>query len=163
MHKLAHAIVMTSQGIPFLHSGSEMLRTKNFEENSYNLSDSINQIDWPRKKQYYDVFEYQKNLIQLRKSHPAFRMVSANAVRNNLRFELSQNGLISYTLNNYANNDTWKKVLVIFNANKKPVNYKLKETWKLAVINDSFDLNGTKTIIGKVEVPPISMLIAFQK
>lgn len=163
MHKLAHAIVMTSQGVPFLHSGSEMLRTKYFEENSYNLPDSINQIDWTRKSTYSDVNEYFKNLIKLRKNHPAFRMNNSKDVVTNLHFKKSISGLLSYTINNLANGDSWKKILVIYNASEKSINYKLQEVWKLAVIKDSFDLDGNNLIEGNVKTPPISMLIAFQE
>src|SRR6202012_5480939 len=52
MDKLANAIVLTSQGVSFLHSGAELLRTKQGIANSYNAPDSINQIDWSRKTKY---------------------------------------------------------------------------------------------------------------
>ena len=45
MHKLALSIVLTSQGISFLHAGTEFLRSKKGIENSYNQPDSINAID----------------------------------------------------------------------------------------------------------------------
>jgi pullulanase len=106
MDKLANAIVLTSQGTPFLHAGSEMLRTKYGEHNSYNLPDSINQLDWNRKNDYYDVFEYYKNLIQLRKAHPAFGMISAEAVRQHLTFQKDTDGLVSYI----TSDDIGKKV-----------------------------------------------------
>lgn len=49
MHELALTIVLTSQGIPFLHAGSEFLRSKFGEENSYNKGDSVNAIRWDLK------------------------------------------------------------------------------------------------------------------
>ena len=42
MDRLANGIVLTSQGIPFLHAGEEMMRTKQGVENSFNRPDSIN-------------------------------------------------------------------------------------------------------------------------
>ena len=60
MDKLANAIVLTSQGVPFLHAGSELLRTKHGEHNSYNLPDSINQIDWSWRQKNKAVFSYIK-------------------------------------------------------------------------------------------------------
>jgi pullulanase len=77
MDKLAQTVVFTSQGVPFLHSGAEMLRTKYGVHNSYRSADSINEIDWNRKLQYADVFNYYKSLISLRKNHPAFRLPDA--------------------------------------------------------------------------------------
>ena len=48
--------------------------------------DSINHLDWSNKAKYPQVFEYYKNLIALRKNHPAFRLGSADLVRKHLEF-----------------------------------------------------------------------------
>ena len=162
MDKLANAIVLTSQGVSFIHAGAEMLRSKQGQENSYNLPDSINEINWNLKVTNSKVVEYYKNLIALRKAHPAFRMPNAEEVRANLQFKQIENGLISYQISNHANGDTWKNILVIYNANPKPVNYTLDETWQLAVMGDTFTLDNGKTLQNSVKVPPISVLIAFQ-
>ncbi|RRQ47829.1 type I pullulanase [Maribacter algicola] len=162
LHKLANAIVLTSQGTPFLHAGVEFLRSKQSEHNSYNLPDSINQIDWNLKNIHQDVFTYYQNLIRLRKSHPAFSMPNAKAVKENLKFQLVADGLISYTLENSANGDSWKEILVIYNAKKEAFRYPLEEAYKLAVYKDTFDFSGSKTIQEYIDVPPISMLVAFK-
>ncbi|TVZ58964.1 pullulanase [Flavobacteriaceae bacterium MAR_2010_105] len=163
MDKLANAIVLTSQGTAFIHAGAELLRTKKGEHNSYNLPDTINQIDWNWKFEYQNVFNYYKNLIALRKAHQAFRMVSANDVKTNLKFTNVENGLVSYRIENNANGDSWKNILVIYNANDHPVNYQLTEAWQLAVLGDAFYLDSGKKITKSINVPAISMLIAFQK
>ena len=162
MHKLANAIVLTSQGTPFLHAGVEFLRSKQGEHNSYNLPDSINQIDWNLKNIHQDVFTYYQNLIRLRKSHPAFSMSNVKAVNENLKFQLVADGLISFSLENSANGDSWKEILVIYNAKKEAFRYPLKEAYKLAVYKDMFDFRGTKTIQEYIDVPPISMLVAYK-
>ncbi|GAA4274719.1 type I pullulanase [Aquimarina gracilis] len=163
MHKLANAVVMTSQGTAFMHAGAEMLRHKKGEHNSYNLPDEINQIDWNWKVTSANVVDYYKNLIALRKAHPAFRMTKATEVNNNLVFKTVENGLISYQISNHANKDSWKNIYVIYNANKKAVNYKLNGEWQLAVLGDNFDQEGTQRVTGTIAVPPISMCVVFQK
>lgn len=163
MDKLCNAVVMTSQGVAFMHAGAEMLRTKNGEHNSYNLPDSVNRIDWNWKVKNADVMLYYKNLITLRKAHPAFRMPSANDVRNNLEFKTVKDGLVSYQISNNANNDKWQDILVIYNAKTKPFNYPLDSEWQLAVLGDKFTLEEAKTINKTVKVPPISMLVAYKK
>ena len=162
MDKLANAIVLTSQGTPFLHAGVEMLRTKNGEDNSYNLPDSINQINWNWKNEHKEVFEYYKNLISLRKAHPAFYMKNAKDVVNHLKFQTVKTGLISYIIEDNANDD-WKNILVIYNANNKTIFHEIKGTWQEGVSGDNFDLEGKKTLKNKIEVPALSMYIAFQK
>lgn len=163
MHKLANAIVLTSQGTPFLHAGVEILRTKYGEHNSYNLPDSINQINWSWKAQHSDVFNYYKNLIALRKAHPAFYMNNTQDVAQHLKFQKIKDGLVSYTIEDHANDDNWKNILVIYNASNKKMNYKIEGTWQEAVSGSTFDLHGSRFIKENVEVPAISMYVAFQK
>ncbi|WP_089262296.1 type I pullulanase [Maribacter sedimenticola] len=163
MDKLANAIVLTSQGTPFLHAGSEMLRTKKGAHNSYNLPDSINQLDWDRKQEFEDVFEYYKNLIQLRKAHPAFAMKNANEVRDHLKFHQIGHQLVSFTLENNANGDYWNTILVVYNASAKKINYKLDGIWQQAVSGSTFDLKGSQIIKGTIDIPAMSMYIAFKQ
>lgn len=163
MNKLANAIVLTSQGTAFIHAGAELLRTKDEEHNSYNLPDAINQIDWNWKVTHKAVFDYYKNLIELRKSHPAFRMKSTEDVVGNLKFIKSPNEVVSYIIRNNANNDSWKNILVIYNAKPKSIKHNLEGTWQLAVKGDNFNLVNGKSIQNSVLVPAISMLVAFQK
>ena len=70
--KLSMALVMISRGIPFINSGEEFLRTKHGIDNTYNLDDSINMLDWHRKNKYLDVVEYFSDLCLLRKTYKEF-------------------------------------------------------------------------------------------
>lgn len=162
MHKLAIAIVLTSQGTPFLHAGSEMMRTKNGEYNSYKSPDSVNQIDWNLKIKNADVIMYFKNLIRLRREHPAFRMTTAKEIQENLEFIKVANGFISYQLKNNANKDSWKTILVLYNAQNIPVEYLLNQPWNIVVLGDHFNFESKKTIFKKLIVPAISMAILFE-
>ena len=161
MQQLANAVVLTSQGVPFLHAGSELLRSKQGVENSYKSPDSINQLNWQRKSDYSEVVDYYKHLIELRKAHPAFRMGTAEEVRANLKFMSVQDGLISYRIDNNANGDDWKSIYVIYNAKPETVEYILSGSWKLAVTGDDF-FSG-KSVQDMVSVPAISMLVAYQE
>lgn len=162
MSKLANAIVLTSQGTPLLHAGVELLRTKNGEHNSYNLPDSINQINWNWKHQHHNVFEYYQNLISLRKAHPAFHMKNTRAVAKHLKFIDTRNGIIAYRIDGNANNDTWKSILVIYNALTEPIPFKIKGTWKISVLGNTFDMSGNNSLKRIIEVPDLSMCILFQ-
>ncbi|GIM27541.1 hypothetical protein CPJCM30710_02070 [Clostridium polyendosporum] len=139
MDKLSNAIVLTSQGISFLHSGEEFLRTKGGDHNSYKSPDNINMIDWSRKEKYYHVFEYYKGLIKLRKEHPAFRMHKAEDIRKHLEFlEIPQKNVVGFVIKENANGDSWRKIIVIYNANKTDIEMKLPESgWSVVV--DSYN------------------------
>ncbi|MBK6281289.1 MAG: DUF3372 domain-containing protein [Draconibacterium sp.] len=124
MVKLAGALILTSQGVPFLHAGTEFCRTKNGDGNSYKSPDSVNQIHWEQKEQYHDVFHYYQKLIQLRKKHPAFRMKTAEEIRRNLNFCTQyQLGVVSYCIQGKEVGDRWEKIIIIFNGqiNSAPV------------------------------------------
>jgi len=163
MDKLANAVVMTSQGTAFIHAGAEMLRTKNGEHNSYNLPDTINRIDWNWKWEHKDIVEYYKNLIALRKAHPAFRMTTAAAVQSNLEFNSVEPELVSFQISNHANGDTWNNIYVIYNARTTAVDYTLEGEWQLAVLGTTFYDSEEKMKQGSLNVPPISMAIVFQE
>ena len=83
---MADSMILTSQGIPFFQAGQEFLRTKGGDDNSYKSNDTVNKIDWTRKSENIDTVNYFKGLIKLRKSHPAFRMTSADMIKKNLKF-----------------------------------------------------------------------------
>ncbi|MEP4882908.1 type I pullulanase [Maribacter dokdonensis] len=163
MDKLANAIVLTSQGTPFLHAGAEMLRSKNGEHNSYNLPDSINQINWNWKIEYKKVFKYYKNLIRLRKEHPAFHMANAKEVREKVKFQQTNDSLVSFIIDHNANNDNWQKILVIYNASNKKIDYKIEGVWHKAVSGSTFDFEGLQLVKDTFQVPALSMYVAFQK
>ncbi len=162
MGLLANTVVLTSQGIPFLHAGVEMLRTKKGEHNSYNLPDEINQLDWAWKTEHQDVFEYYKGLIALRKAHPAFRMPSSKQVQQNLKFLETEAGLVGYILKDHANNDSWKNIIVYYNARKTPAKVALQGEWSVALLGNEIDERGTRKVKNAVEIPPVSALILFQ-
>lgn len=100
-------------------SGEELLRTKKGVHNSFESPDSINQLDWSNKARYPQAFEYYKNLIALRKHHPAFRLGSADLVRKHLEFLQTDDCLVAFRLKNYAGRDDWRNIIVILNANSK--------------------------------------------
>jgi pullulanase len=117
MDVLCNTIVFTSQGVPFLPIGDEFLRTKKGASNSYNLPDNINQLDWARKAQYPAVFAFYRQLLALRRAHPAFRLPTQELIAEHLRFLPSlPDGTIGYQLVNHAGGDNWQTITVLFNG-----------------------------------------------
>lgn len=116
LNQLAQTAVFTSQGVPFMLSGEEMLRDKKGVHNSYNSPDEINHLDWNNLKTYPQVFAYYKGLIQMRKTHPAFRLGDAELVRKHLEFLPSQDCLVAFRLKNHAGGDKWNNIYVVLNG-----------------------------------------------
>jgi pullulanase len=139
MHELAYAIVLTAQGASFLHAGTEFLRSKNGVENSFDKGDMVNGINWDLKTKNNATYQFIKNLIQIRRLHPAFRMQTAAQIATHLQFENNQPaGIIAYSVNGAAVGDTWKKIWVAYNGSQTPQTLILpKGTWKIGLSNSS--------------------------
>ncbi len=162
MHKLANTIVMTSQGIPFLHGGVDFLRSKNGDHNSFESSDSINSIKWDQKEINKSVFEYYQKLIRLRKEHAAFRIPDAQTMQENLSFiQIEDELVIGYELGPNANGDVWNRIIIYFNGNESSVNVELPEgEWVSVLENGEIDLEGIGTYESRgVQIPGRSALI----
>ncbi|MCA1030795.1 type I pullulanase [Bacillus timonensis] len=134
MHKLASAIVLTSQGISFIHAGQEFMRTKGGNENSYKSSTEVNQLDWERCAENEQEVEFMRRLISLRKIHSAFRMTSADQIREHLFFEESPSNCVAYSIRNHANGNKAKHLFIIHNANREDVTIQVPSCLKWKVL-----------------------------
>ena len=158
---LAQTAVFTSQGVPFILAGEEMLRDKKGVHNSFRSPDSINRLDWNNLKRYPQVFDYYSGLISLRKQHPAFRMGSADEVRKHLVFLDAPAGVVAYQLKDNAGGDSWKNIIVILNSQKTPQTVNVPEgSYTMVVANGKVNAGGIGLVSGKtVTVAPQSALI----
>ena len=158
---LAQTAVLTSQGVPFILSGEEMLRDKKSVHNSFRSPDSINRLDWNNLKRYPQVFDYYAGLIALRKAHPAFRMGKADEVRKHLEFVDAPKGVVAFRLKDNAGGDAWRNIYVVLNSQKTPQNVKVAEgSYTTVVANGKVNADGLGLISGStLTVAPQSALI----
>ena len=158
---LAQTAVMTSQGMPFMLSGEELLRTKQGVHNSFESPDSINRLDWQNKEKYPQVFKYYCDLIALRHHHPAFRLGDAHLVRKHLEFLDAPEGVVAYRLKDYAGRDDWRNIIVILNANASEQRVNIpKGMYTVVCQNGQIDEQSTSKIFGRrAVVAPQSALI----
>ena len=165
LHKLAETFVFTSQGVPFIFAGDEMMRDKKGIHNSYNSPDSINTIDWRNKTIHHDVFDYVRELITLRKNHPAFRMGDADKVRQYMEFlPVEGSNLVAFILNDNANGDSWKNIIVAFNSRKEPAKLSIPAGRYTIVCKDGkIKQSGMGQVSGnEIIVPARSAMIIHQ-
>ncbi|WP_002147662.1 type I pullulanase [Bacillus cereus] len=162
MHKLSSSILLTSQGIPFLHAGQEFMRTKYGDHNSYKSPDSINQMDWLRRAAFNNEVDYMKGLIDLRKKYPAFRMTSAEQIKTHVSFIDAPKNVVAYTIDGKGNGNKSEYFMVAHNANREAVDITLpsKGPWKVLVDGKQA---GSKTLYvvhdNKIKVPALSSLV----
>jgi pullulanase len=159
---LAGAVLLTSQGITFLHAGVEMMRTKRGNGNSYKSGDEINQIDWSRKALFSYVTDYYRNIVEIRKKHPAFRMYKTEQIQKHLKFSKHyMTGVVAYEISEYANGDIWKFIQIIFNNNPHPIVFPVeKRKWREIANGLAVDEKGlTEHTSDTVFVPSVSMMM----
>ena len=170
MNNLAAAIVQTAQGVPFMMSGEEFLRTKTkadgtFEHNSYASPDAINELDYSRVGTYADVYNYYKGLIALRKAHPAFRMSASADVESNFHEALDnvQKGVVAYTIDGGANGETAEQIMVVYNGLTEDTEVTLPEgDWDIYVNDTAAGNTVLGTATGTVVVPRISAMVLIK-
>ena len=165
LDKLAQTAVFTSQGVPFIYAGEEVMRDKKGVHNSYQSPDSINAIDWDRKTLNADAFAYYKGLIHLRRNHPAFRLGDAELVRKHLEFlPVEGTNLVAYRLKDHAGGDTWKDIIVVLNARREVASLSVPEgKYTVVCQNGLVNEKGLATIYGpSLKVAPQSAMIIYQ-
>lgn len=161
MQKLSHAIVLTSQGIPFIHGGADFARTKGGNHNSYNAGDEVNLFDWQRKAEYDDVFEYIRGLIELRGAYPVFRLSDRDDVREALRWrellEGTPDPVLAFTLDC---NETGERLQVIYNGTNRQQSVSLGTgQWAVLVDDRHAGAEPLRTIEGNITLPAYSASI----
>ena len=158
---LAQTAVFTSQGVPFMLSGEELLRSKKGVHNSFESPDSINQLDWKNQQRYPQVFKFYQDLIALRKHHPAFRLGDAHLVRKHLEFLDAPKGVVAFRLKDYAGRDDWRNIVVILNANREQASVSLpKAMYTIVCQNGEINEASTNKLFGRrALVAPQSAMI----
>ena len=164
MDRLAAGIVLTSQGIPFLHAGDEFLRSKNGVKNSYNSNaPNVNPIRWDLKTENFSTYQYYRGLIHLRKKHPAFRMTTKQEVDRHFQPLTTQHeGVYAYRLHGAANDDQWDEIVVILNGSRNPIKLPLPGTWKIVVNQEKAGTETVETQRGHITSAPISITVAHR-
>ena len=164
--KLSQTAVFTSQGVPFIYAGDEVMRDKKGVSNSYNSPDDINAIDWRLKTTCRDVFDYVRSLIAMRKAHPAFRMGDAELICKHLEFlDTPASNVVAFRINGKPGGDEWENITVVLNARTEPVKITLPAGKYRVVCRDGMiDIrSGLGMIIGgQLIVSPRSALIVHQ-
>lgn len=157
----ANAIILTAQGIPFLHAGVEFMRSKpavdgGFDHNSYESPDSVNQLRWDRKAQFNNVFEYYKTLIEIRKTYSHFRIDNADEILSRVTFLETNAGneAVAFQIDGRTNEPD---IIVIHSGHPSggltSVTLESGKSYKLLTFTEASDINGLEIVSGTMFVP----------
>lgn len=167
LFKLAQTAVFTSQGVPFIFAGDEIMRDKKGVKNSYKSPDSINTIIWESKEINSDAYNYVRELIAMRKAHPAFRLGSAELVYEHLEFiAIDTPSVVAFRIKGKPNGESWKNITVILNAQTKSVKVDVPKA-KYQIVAEGGEINHLKGLgsvtTSKLKVAPQSAMIVYEK
>lgn len=162
IQQFANGIVFTSQGIPFLHGGEEMLRTKGGDHNSYKSPDSVNQIDWQWKVDNADIFAYYKQFIAMRRAHKAFRLNTWDDIDQCVTTSRPRYGVVVHYVHGACTaNEAWKETIVIENSSD-PYTYSLPSgNWTVAAEKSDPTL-ASRTVSGSVTADGTAVTVLFR-
>ena len=165
-NNLAAALYMFSQGIPFIHAGEEILRTKvdangNYVENSYDAPDSVNRIDWSvlAQEEYQKNLAYYKGLIQIRKKYASLRYMTTAEVNEHVTLLKPQaENVIVVQVKDAAKQE---ELILIFNPNREAVEVNIpEEKWSILVEKEQASIEGLGVWEGgSISVAPISAMV----
>ena len=167
MNNLSAAIVLTSQGIPFIHAGEEMLRSKPledgiFDHNSYRSSDAVNNLKWAdlSQEEYQQTYAYYQGLIAFRKAHPALCMTSAEEVAEKItKLGGLDFNVVGFHIAAGANGEE-NELIVVFNPTPSASAVTLPEgEWSVYINCDKSGTEILDTVSGTATAEPISAMV----
>ena len=153
---LINAIIMFSQGVPFIHCGQEFCRTKRYYHNTYNLSDKINHVNYTCKNNHMGIIKQLKKCISLRKKCDAFNINNNEEFNARVSFEILDDLVIKYIITNTKFKDKIGDFHIYINPSKATFNY--GET-KMVKIFDS--VRKDHDVIDEIIVDGICLQIYF--
>lgn len=138
-------LLMISQGVPMILMGDEFCRTQLGNNNAYCQDNELNWVDWSRKEEFSEIYNFTKKMIRFRKNHHSLKRnhffadkdINGDGITDiswhgleplqpdwsehskTLAFMISGNDFIGE--DNLIDND----IYVIFNSYHKPLEFKL--------------------------------------
>lgn len=162
IQNFANGVVLTSQGIPFLHGGVELMRDKQGVHNSYNAGDGVNKYQWQWKVDNNDIFSYYAGVIAMRNAHPGFRMNTWNEVNNNVTTTRPRYGVVVNRINGAANGDSWSDIIVIYNSADNYTYSLPSGTWKVAMESGNGPSATHRNVSGSITAQGTAVTVLYK-
>jgi len=162
VQKFANGIVLTSQGIPFVHSGAEMLRTKEGDANSFASGDGVNAIKWDWKTENADIVDYYKQAIALRRAHPGLRLNTWDEIDRLVTTETPRQGVVVNRIRAGENGDPWSEILVVMNSGADYSFTLPPGTWKVAMERSDPTAGQGRPVTGSVVAQGTAVTVLYR-
>lgn len=162
IQQFANGIVLTSQGIPFLHSGVEMLRHKQGDHNSFASGDGVNAIRWDWKVDNADVFDYYRQAIALRRAHPGLRLNTWQEIDRLVTTETPRQGVVINRIRSGESGDGWSEIVVILNSGADYSFTLPPGAWKVAMERSDPRAGQGRPVTGRVLAQGTAVTVLYR-
>ena len=163
IQQYANGIVLTSQGIPFIYGGEEIMRDKKGDKNSFKSPDSVNQFDWSMKVTNADIFNYYKDLMSVRKANPALRLTTWEAINQNVSTTTPAAAVVVNYIKSGNNGGTnWPDTVVIMNSGSNYTYALPAGNWKVAM-EKSTPLTAPRSVSGSVVAEGTAVTVVYKE
>ena len=134
-------LLMLSNGTPMFRMGDEFLQTQRGNNNPYNQDNETSWLDWDRRSEHADIFNFVREVISFRKSHPSISR--SRFWRGDVRWygtghlvDMSlESRQLAYCLHGESQDDA--DIYVMINAGRDSVEFGIQEwafeKWRLAI------------------------------
>ncbi|NLC96779.1 MAG: type I pullulanase [Erysipelotrichaceae bacterium] len=156
-HKMLIACTIFAQGVPFIHSGQEFCRTKLLMGNTYNMGEDINKMDWERMAQNYDIVNYTKACILLRKELQGFRLPTSKEIAEKVSFKVLDNVVLEYNIRHVDKKVNINGIKVIINPTEYARDYTYNEDYVTLMDQSGYTIQAP--VSKRIHIEPYSVVV----
>ena len=157
--KMAGIILFTSQGIPMILEGQEVMRDKQVQLQDY----ESNVIDWELVKKNSDFVDFYKNLIALRADNPVLRLAEDQPDSFYKLLTTKNSHAAGYVLNADSSIKDEPRFAIMLNPSTEAAIFSLPNgKWKVVTDTTGFWEKGGKEISGEIKLEGGEFVIGIQ-
>jgi len=158
--KMAGIVLLTSQGIPMILEGQELMRDKQVQTQDY----ESNVIDWELAEKNAEFLGFFKKLISLRQKNPVLRLAKDQPEDFYKEIKTKNSHAAGYVLNANFSIAGDPQFAVLLNPSKKAEQFNLpKGNWILVADVNGFSGKEPKKISEEIELKAGEFAILMQK
>ena len=134
--KFANSLIAFSFGVPFIHMGQEIGLSKSMQDNTYNMGDAYNKMDYSILDKRFEMAKYLKELINFRNNMSFLKTNDPKIIENIYKYEKLEDGGFKLQINNIDNNN--HEGLILVNPSDKTKYIPLDDYYRIIFTKNGF-------------------------
>ncbi|MFA5719587.1 MAG: type I pullulanase [Acholeplasmataceae bacterium] len=173
----ANGLVFTSQGIPFIQGGTELMLSKKvpdwvkysfdnrvhetykLSDNSYNLPEEVNQFNYENKVNHFNVFDYYRQLIAIRRTFDHLTMANSIEIDHRLTIHQQAEDFFTYLIKGHLD----EPEMIIIQTGGTGTTYTLNKDYYMLANGVKANVYGLEKSSGTLTIQPHSTIILIEQ